>query len=144
MTKNTLIPLLLSCLVLSGCSTSENVQKEFDYSDFENLKISWNLTFFAAKSQYFLYIYSLECLHCNNIKNEVLSFANDDVFPIYFCEWNSDIPAGDDAQKTIGSTSIDEVFILGVPTLLQIDNGVLTSNCAGTNSVLALLYSKKK
>ena len=144
MRKLTIFISLILCSHLVSCNPSNRASKEYDYNDFENCKIFWNSLFFVAKTQYFVYIYGKNCLHCKNIKNDVLSFIDEDIFPTYLLECTDKIPSGLEIEKTIGATSIEDVFILGVPTLLEIDDGVLTSNVAGTSSVMALLYSKKK
>ena len=116
----------------------------FFYKDFENLKISWNEVFFAAKTQYFVYIYGEYCGHCQNIKKQVLEFTDDEIFPIYFVPFVDEIPVKTDIENTIGKTDISSIYIKGIPTLLEIDFGVLVQNVAGEQNVLALLYSKKK
>ena len=144
MRKLSLFQCLFMCLILTCCSGKETKEKDYKYEDFENYKISWNSLFFIAKTQYFVYIYGENCLHCQNIKNDVLSFVNSSIFSTFLLPYSDEIPTGLEIEKTIGAAKIEEVFILGVPTLLEIDNNVLTSNVAGTTQVLALLYSKKK
>lgn len=133
-------------LLLNSCTFggSKTKQKEYDYKDFENIKISWNCVLFDAKPQYFVYVYSESCLHCQEIKNDVLKFIREGENSIYLIEANSDIPTGGNIEKTIGAKCITDIWIEGVPTLLEINNKTLTSNVCGTTEVMALLYSKKK
>ena len=139
--------LLLILLGLTCCATktktevfsnedSPSVIGEHSYAEVESKKIKWDQIFNQTNYQYYCYIYSPTCSHCNDIKNEVISIAleRDD---FYFVEFDKKIiPISNDVTDTIGSTKVEEVSIIGTPSLLTINNEVLIENIAGSKKVI--------
>lgn len=135
--------MILLGIIPNSCSP-KNEKVDRDYSDYENITISWENVFFAAKSQYFVYIFSETCGHCIAIKDDILTFADEEEFPIYLVQFSEDIPVTYSVEDTIGATNIENLSILGTPTLIEIDEGVVVKNVAGAGRIIPLLYSKKK
>ena len=137
--------LLLLTPLLAGCqqTPSEVVVEEetepLDYDDFQDLHLEWKNLFFPAKSQYFVYIYSISCGHCNRIKKEVLSFVNVNKESFYFVEFSGEIPTKTNVAETLGKEKVEEISILGTPTLLSITNWTLSLNIAGEKDILNYL-----
>lgn len=133
--------ILLSVPFLLGCTTANPPSvkpKIFDYTDVENKTIVWNDLFNIEKDDYFVYIYSPICGHCNEIKQEVISYSLDhDNF--YYILFNKDIKITDNLLISIGATNIDDVSIVGTPTLLHIELGVLTENIVGSHAIVETL-----
>ena len=138
---------LLSNIVLTSCQQVEEETPEqedtitLDYEDFLDIHLEWKNLFSPAKSQYFVYIYSISCGHCHRIKKEVLEFVNDHKEAFYLMEFNSDIPTKTNVAESIGKEKIEEIYILGTPTLLGITNWSLSLNIAGENDILNYLHS---
>lgn len=127
---------------ICGCqmksNEDSNTNRQYDYSDVEEKKIEWNELFSIEKESYLVYIYSPTCGHCNEIKQSVIEFAlqSDD---FYFVLFAKEINVGNHIENSIGADNIDEVVILGTPTLLVIRNHVLTDNIAGSSTILTTL-----
>ena len=142
--KEKLLTLLLIPL-LAGCSSNKvevdikDEQIALDYTDFPDLVLEWKNLFLPAKSQYFVYIYSISCLHCSHIKKEVLDTveANKELF--YLMEYNSDIPTSNNVSETIGKEKVEEISILGTPTLIEITNHSVGLNIAGEKEITTYL-----
>ena len=132
-----LIIYLTLILSLSSCGFKTN--KIYDYQDVENLKIQWNEVFNLAKVDYFVYIYSQTCYYCVNIKQEIITFALSDKYPTYFIEYTDDIEICYDISKTLLKDNIDEICILGTPTLLDIQNNCLMNNIVGGQKIINFL-----
>lgn len=136
---------LLLCPLLIGCSTSPKEavipveQNALDYTDFPNLYLEWKNLFLPAKSQYFIYIYSISCLHCAHIKKEVLGTIKGKEELFYLMEYSEDIPISTNTSETIGKEKIDEVSILGTPTLIEITNHYVGLNIAGEKEIIEYL-----
>lgn len=134
------VPLLLA-LTTAGCSPSNLVgvskgeKNEYDYVDFKELELSWENVFSPAKSQYFIYIYSLYCGHCSNIKNDVLTIVDEFRSLFYLINYSDEIPVGVNASETIGKEKIEEIYILGTPTLLEISDKRVVLNIAGETDI---------
>lgn len=137
--------LLLLFPLLAGCSTtkpeaSKSVEeKALDYTDFTHLNLEWKNLFLPAKSQYFVYIYSISCLHCAHIKKEVLETIRDNEELFYLMEYSDEIPISSNASETIGKEKLDEVSIMGTPTLLEITNHYVGMNIAGEKEIVTYL-----
>ena len=136
-----LTPLLAWCHEEVPEIPAEEEKSTLDYSDFSDLNLEWKNLFSPAKSQYFVYIYSVSCVHCNHIKEEVLKFVNMNKESFYLVEYTGDIKTKSNVSNTIGKEKIEEIFILGTPTLLEITNWSVSLNIAGENEIVGFLNS---
>ena len=140
--KLLIVPLLMA---LTGCSQMVEGKGEGgdkiirDYSDYQELHLEWKNLFLLAKSLYFVYIYSISCLHCQHIKEVVLDAveANKDFF--YLIEYSDEIKTSVNTSDTIGKEKVEEVTIMGTPTLLEISDYHVAINIAGENEILGYL-----
>ncbi len=139
------LPFLLITPILAGCTASdlkvdvEDGKEQLNYNDFFDVKIEWKNLFLPAKSQYFVYIYSQTCGHCNNIKKTVLDYVYNEKDWFYIMEYSSLIPIITNTKITIGKTKTEDIGILGTPTMLGITNKTLTLNIAGEKDILEFL-----
>ena len=134
-----LTPLLAGCYQEVNDTINQGDEVLLDYGDFEDLHLDWKNLFSPAKSQYFVYIYSISCGHCNHIKKEVLEFVNLNKESFYLIEYSGEIQTKSNVSETIGKEKIEEIFILGTPTLLGITNWSLSLNIAGESEILNYL-----
>ncbi len=114
----------------------EEIESEIthEYNEINDKKITWNSIFSLAKTQYFVYFFSKNCSHCNQIKNDIISYAlTDENF--YFVEDSKDTVLLDDVSQTIGLNSIDHFGILGFPSLVKIENNFCVLNIAGAHNI---------
>ncbi len=136
-------PLLVACTSNeqeNNLSTSIN----YDYDMVSDYHISFQDILSQEDDEYFAYIYSKSCRHCMNIKNEVIEFALGGHYPLYFVTYSNEIKVTRDIDSTIGAKDVNDIAILGTPTLLQIENASLIMNVAGEEDVLDVLNSYKK
>ena len=54
-------------------------------------------------------------------------------------EYSKEIPTLSNVAETIGKEKVEEISILGTPTLLNISNGSLALNIAGEKEILDYL-----
>ena len=135
---------LLLCTV--SCSKTEtsfsSEQIYHDYDEIQEKTIMWNELLNQKQRHYYSYIYSPRCGHCNEIKQEVIDYGlehND----FYFILYTNDIPVDYEIETTIGKSDINDVFILGTPSLIEIENSVVINNLAGSKSILMTLSKQK-
>jgi thioredoxin-related protein len=129
-------------IIITSCSLQNNIfnQKNYDYDDFIHLHIEWKDLFEIAEDQYLVYIYSHGCGYCQSIKNEIFNYVlKSSSYPLYFVIASSEINRHKNIDLTIGAESVDEVFIVGVPSILFIKNNVLTSQYVGVKQIVNLL-----
>ena len=134
-----LVPFMVGCSSTKAEAKINDEQKALDYADFQDLKLEWKNLFFPAKSQYFVYIYSISCLHCAHIKKEVLSTIEENKELFYLMEYSSEIPITSNVSNTIGKEKVEEVSILGTPTLIEITNHYVGLNIAGEKEITDFL-----
>ena len=116
--------------ILSSCSLKENL----DYCNIDGIRfISWIDVFSHTESGYF-YFFSRNCTSCNKIKGEVLSFLIEqrDYFLI---EKDKDFKFTNDISSIYGVNNISEFAILGYPTLVFLENYVVTYIFSGVNEI---------
>lgn len=117
------------------CSDSES----YDYEDIENQKIVWRDLFNAEPSHYYVYAYSPYCGHCLEIRDGVIHYSRCGSIPLFFVEASDEIAFGSHIETTIGAVSIEQLWILGYPSLLEIKNGTLIANTAGSSKITEIL-----
>lgn len=105
-----------------------------DYDDERFIHIAWSEIFSQNQETYCTYIYSQSCGYCQQLKQDVLSYALS-VDNFYFLEYSDDVILTNNIEKTIGIQKIDQLAILGTPTILEIKNKVLTKNIAGKKKI---------
>lgn len=142
--------LTITAILLTGCSINEstNVKSmlpkidnpiiEHSYDELEEKHILWSEIFEQALDSYFVYFYSLNCDHCENMKNEVIEIClkRDDVFLV---KSSNQVVLKNDVFYTIGVGNVGDFAILGYPSLVKIENKIVTKNVAGKSHILELL-----
>ena len=136
-------------LLLGGCSLTKKEDKidvsnitipeaEREYFEVDHITINWDNIFFENKDTYYVYIYSTNCSHCQELKNWIIDLAlkRDDIF---FVKGSNKNVIKTDVSGTIGATTIEQVAILGYPSLLKISNKTLVSNVAGNQRIMDTL-----
>ena len=124
------LPILLSC----------KQPKPLDYDFFSDRMISYQDLFNQTQEDYCVYIFSYSCGHCEDFKEEILPiiFNNRN---IYLLEYSNEIKVSSNVDETIGASSIEDVYILGTPTLLEIKDGILVVNVAGKTEIRKIVLS---
>lgn len=134
--------LSIALLLLTCCSNPKPSYqceiREHDYDEIVDQIISWENIFSIKQNDYYCYIFSTRCSHCNNIKNLVIETALQ-MDNFYFVLFDSTIPISGDVENTIGAMSCSDISILGTPTLLRIENSTLTMNIAGEKQITEYL-----
>ena len=137
MKKLFLFPLMTVFLV-SCANENKVVAEEHDYSDVSHLLICWGDIFKIKDRQYFVYIYSETCGHCQEIKQDIISYAlNHDSF--YFIKFNSGIPIINDRNIVIGKDKVEELGIVGTPSMFLITDHIVEVNYVGKKEIIRTL-----
>ena len=149
--RNKLFLLVSLALCLSGCVSSHskstliktssefNSTRNYEYTEISEYRIVWSEIFDIELNEYFVYLFQRTCSHCQSLKNEVIETALERK-DIFFVEDSSDVVFSEDVSNTIGLKSVDELSILGFPTLLKIEDGTLIKNVAGVKEIRSLLF----
>ncbi len=142
--KHFFLTVLFSSLLLACQSERNEPIYELSYDDYLDSSIVYEDMFSQKEDEYFVYIYSKSCSHCEAIKNDVLSFLKEDIVPVYLLRYTKDIRVNQDIELTIGVSDINDFYIAGTPTLVHIYEHCVLNNVVGEVDVINYinLYNK--
>ena len=156
--------LFTSCSPAQSEYSNKNTSSEYEIN--ANLLISWDDCLNQKESHYLVFFYSKSCQHCHQIMGDVLSFSESNiVYGALILQTSLDgekwvtinttvnitdnktfgkdqinnVQLSNDIDKTIGASKTDELFIVGTPTLLEIEDGYVKANVPGKEDCLSLL-----
>ena len=124
--------LLFPFFLLVSCSTEELIYH--NYHETKSCLISWSDVFNQNEDDYLVYFYSESCGHCNEIKQDVISFYLEDIYPMYFVCTDIEVVLGP-KNNLVGIDNIDDFYIFGTPFLLNLVDHAVSSYYAGANEV---------
>lgn len=124
---------LLSAAILTACTSNGEVI-EHNYHEIKDKLISWDDIFIQKEDSYLIYFYSERCIHCNEIKQEIISFFLEDITTMYFVCTNIKAEFGP-TKELNGIDSINDFYIFGTPFLLELKNHIVEDYYAGVNEV---------
>ena len=129
------------CLfALTSCGEESNSQIiKRSYEEVGDREILWSEVFDIDKEDYLVYFYSPTCGHCRSIKDQMISYASDDSHNMYLVKFSDDAVVSTSVKNTIGITSVEDLSILGTPSLIEIVMHTLTKNIAGSEAILEFL-----
>lgn len=144
-----ILPLLITAMFAS-CSPveSEHMSKNAVSEDKEYHidHIIWSECFNQNEDHYLIFFYSDTCTHCHEIMGDVLEFSNDNIVRTYFLntkESDVKIPIANEIDETIGADSVDDLFIAGTPTILEVEEWAIKANIAGQDNCLTFLNEQR-
>ena len=140
---NKLLILPITTLILVGCNKkSTSSTKDFDYSDVLDLTIEWSHVLNVKSGKYYAYIYSETCSHCKEIKQDIISYALDNYGTLYFVRYVDKIPIIDSGVPLLEKSNIEELGIVGTPSLFLIENHIVKGYYAGSKEIVKTLTNE--
>lgn len=128
--------LLLVVVLLCGCSKLEtSSSNQYSFNQIELLEINWSEILSGPEISYFVFIYKIDCPYSQSVENQIVRFALTNVEKIYFIEGSNGIPLGSQVYKTIGLDKVEDLYILGFPTLVLICKATLALNLTGAAKI---------
>ena len=147
--KKRIWPLMLTVLFAS-CSPAESEQMSKNpFSEYIvplDLKITWSSCLSQKEDHYLVFFYSDTCTHCHEIMGDVLSFMDANILKLYFLDIKASetkIPISNDIDLTIGVDSVNELFIAGTPTIIEVENWIVKANVPGSDNCLTFLNEQR-
>ena len=137
---------LTSLAIVASCSPSidtTNIENAIEQEEYiNNHEILWLDVLKQEENNYLVFIYSETCGHCHDMMDEIIDFAKSEILPTYFINTqNYEVPIFKEIKENIAS--IDELGILGTPSILEIENKVVIRNIAGIDKCLSFLIDKR-
>ena len=147
--KLRILPFVVTALFIS-CSPAESEQMSKNVSSEYNVpieqKIAWSSCLSQKEDHYLVFFYSETCAHCHEIMGDVLSFNNSNIIPMYFLDTKASdtkIPISNNIDLTIGVDNVDDLFIAGTPTIIEVENWLVKANIAGSDNCLTFLNEQR-
>ena len=146
MTSRLLFVSLTSLAIVASCSpireTTNNKNVIEQEEIIKNQSISWFDALNQKENNYIVFVYSETCGYCHDMMDEIIDFAKSEILPTYFINTqNYEVPIFKEIKENIAS--IDELGILGTPSILEIENKVVIRNIAGIDKCLSFLIDKR-
>ena len=146
MTSRLLFVSLTSLAIVVSCSPSRETTNNKNVIEQEeiikNQSISWFDALNQKENNYIVFVYSETCGYCHDMMDEIIDFAKSEILVTYFI--NSQIykvPISNEIKENIAD--INQLSILGTPTILEIDNKIVVNNIAGIDKCLNFLIDKR-
>ena len=147
--KLRILPFVLTALFAS-CSPAKSEQMSknafSEYNINASQKIKWSDCLSQKEDHYLVFFYSETCSHCHEIMGDVLSFNEDKIVSMYFLDIKASdtkIPISSNIESTIGLSSIDDLFIAGTPSIVEVEKSVVKVNIAGRDNCLTFLNEQR-
>lgn len=126
---------LLTSLCLLGCKSEKTKEENHNYHEIKSCLLNWSDVFNQSETDYLVYFYSERCGHCNEIKNEIISYYYSTDNKLYFVCTDIDSVIGPVKDLT-GIDNIDDFYIFGTPFLIRIYEFMVKEYYAGTKAIL--------
>ena len=146
MTSRLLFVSLTSLAIVVSCSPSRETTNNKNVIEQEeiikNQSISWFDALNQKENNYIIFVYSETCGYCHDMMDEIIDFAKSEILVTYFI--NSQIykvPISNEIKENIAD--INQLSILGTPTILEIENKIVVNNIAGIDKCLNFLIDKR-
>ena len=146
MTSRLLFVSLTSLAIVVSCSPSRETTNNKNVIEQEeiikNQSISWLDALNQKENNYIIFVYSETCGYCHDMIDEIIDFAKSEILVTYFI--NSQIykvPISNKIKENIAD--INQLSILGTPTILEIENKIVVNNIAGIDKCLNFLIDKR-
>ena len=152
MKRISLLFISLFLVLLPGCKKVEEESQQFeslspkqilDYSDVELYEIEWS-EILSNDDEYFAYVYSPTCFHCQEIKQEILEARIIRNINLYYIKYNKDIDIVSERDLLIDVDNVEDLGILGTPSLFQIKDHKTVNYFAGKTEILETLTNLYK
>ena len=141
---------LILATVFASCSPSKsepsnkNAVQEYEIIAKQEIYLGDCLS--QEEEDYLVFFHSDTCGHCKEIIDDVTLFASSSIIKTYFLNVSKSenkVPRCSVQDIEIGIDQIDNLRIVGTPTIIEVENGITTANVAGKDLCLMFLNEKK-
>lgn len=147
--KLRILPLLLA-VMFASCSPaqseqmSKNAFTEYEINTYQHL--DWPDILKQREANYLVVFYSETCTYCQEIMDDVYCFIQDEIIKTYLVNTKKTsvkIPIANDIENTLEKSNMDEVFIKGTPSIIEVKQGMVKTNIAGKDKCLTFLNNAR-
>ena len=143
------LPLLLvavftSCSPSKNESSSKNAIKEYEIVHKQEINLDDCLS--QIEEKYLIFFHSETCPHCQEIIEDVIAFAESNIIKTYFLDVSkkeNKINRCSFEEIEVGIDQVENLKIVGTPSIVEVEKGITTVNVAGKSACLAFLNEQK-
>ena len=133
-----------SCSPVKSESSNKNAFDE--YGILKEQEIDWDDCLSQIEERYIVFFHSDTCGHCDEIMGDVLAFSHENITKTYFVDVNKNIDKIKTCSKedlTIGVEDINDLAIIGTPSIIEVFEGMTIANVPGKESCLSFLNEQR-
>ena len=148
-TKLRICPLLLVAMFASCAPVRNERMSKNAFSEYEipiDQEIIWSDCLNQKEANYLVFFYAETCGHCHEIMGDVLEFSRSDIIKTYFSDikkGEEKLPISNNVDETLGITEINDFFIAGTPTVIEVYEGIVIANIPGKDECLTFLNDQR-
>ena len=143
------LPLLLvavftSCSSSKSESSSKNAIQEYEIVRKQEINLDDCLS--QIEEKYLIFFHSETCPHCQEIIEDVIAFAESNIIKTYFLDVSkkeNKINRCSFEEIEAGIDRVENLKIVGTPSIIEVEKGITTVNVAGKSACLAFLNEQK-
>lgn len=136
------LPIMLFSCTPQESSQSSSVNEEIP----DNLQIKWTDCLNQEDNDYLVFFHSDTCSQCKEIMGDVIAFSSQNIKKLYFSNIVSDgvkMPIEKEKEEITGVSNIEDFYIRGTPTIIEVVEGTVTAHVAGKNACLTFLNNER-
>lgn len=155
-----IINILINLLILSSCNINKldkiDNRQFYQYKDLYSINNLKDEFFNKEYKSYYIYLFKLTCIYCENIKSIVLDYLDSNLDPpLYFYiihkefdvsifKESSNISKEEKIKENINKSNLKDIYYLCCPSLYLIKDKSLSNIYLGSNSIKEELTKYKK
>lgn len=155
-----IINILINLLILSSCNINKldkiDNRQFYQYKDLYSINNLKDEFFNKEYKTYYIYLFKLTCIYCENIKSIVLDYLDSNLDPpLYFYiihkefdvsifKESSNISKEEKIKESINKSNLNDIYYLCCPSLYLIKDKSLSNIYLGSNSIKEELTKYKK
>ena len=135
---------IASCTPKESQSSNKNASKEYGIVTDQEILLADCLS--QKEENYIIFFHSDKCEHCKQIIEDVTEFASLNILKTYFvnvAKSENKIKICQPIDLTIGVTDVNDLAIVGTPSIVEVENGMTIANAPGKESCLTYLNEQR-
>ena len=137
----TTLAIVVACSPAKSPTNDKNTFSEYEIVNKQQL--TWE-SIFSLDGNYLVFFYSETCSYCHEMMENIISFAESGIIPTFFLDTNqNDVSFNKIGEPPTGYVPIEEFFIIGTPSLIEIEEGIITAHLVGLDDCLTYLNDKR-
>lgn len=132
--------IILLVILLVGCTQDKAISQVkimYDYNIWFTSKIAWKDILTQPEPNYLVYVYSPNCGYCDQVKQVALEYYQTTMSKMYvvFNDETITYTRTENIEKMVGIEDIEQLAIIGVPTLIFITSAKVEKVLSGAKNI---------